>query len=135
MRLKVLLTGKDKFSHEPDAEMLRDRGFLVYRCEENSVNAMIDELHPDVLIINPTGEEQSSSNLYNRLLNSIKHAKLPLIYTLSEDDVYLVNRRRTMARDARNFIVDNIVDGIKTALDGGRKVLNNMNLGGPEPAH
>lgn len=134
MRLKVLLTGRDKFSHEPDAEMLRDRGFLVYRCEENSVNDMIDELHPDVLIINPTDEKQSSSNLYNRLLNSIKHAKLPLIYTLSEDDVYLVNRRRTLAKGARNFIADNIIDGIKTALDTGRKALNNISKG-PAPAH
>lgn len=129
MRLKVLLTGKDKFEHEADAELLRDKGFLVYRCAETSVNDMLDELHPDVLIINPTEEQQSSTNLYNRLLNNIKYAKLPLIYTLLEDDVYLVNRKRTSARGKRNFIADNIIDGIKTALGGSRKVLNNFNLG------
>ncbi len=129
MRLKVLLTGKDKFQHEPDAELLRDRGFLVYRCEENFVNDMIEELHPDVLIINPTDEQEPSTSLYNRLLDNIKYAKLPLIYTLLEDDVYLVNRKRTSSRGKRNFIVDNIIDGIKTALGGNRKVLNNMNLG------
>lgn len=134
MRLKVLLTGKDKFCHEADAEMLRNRGFLVYRCEENSVKDMIDELHPDVLIINPTAEEKSGSKLYNKFLNSIKYARLPLIYTLSEDDVYLVNRSRTLARGARNFIADNIIDGIRTALDNGRQALNNINLGGASPA-
>jgi len=127
MRLKVLLTGKDKFQHEPDAELLRDRGFLVYRCEENSVNDMIEELHPDVLIINPTDQNEPSTSLYNRLLDNIKYAKLPLIYTLLEDDVYLVNRKRTSARGKRNFIVDNIIDGIKTALGGNRKVLNSFN--------
>lgn len=132
MRLKILLTGKDKFQHEPDAEMLRDRGFLVYRCDESDVNDMIDEVHPDVLIINPTVQEQSSTSLYNRLLNSIRYAKLPLIYTMSEDDVYLVNRKRTLSRGNRNFIVDNIIDGIKTALSGNssrRKNLGNLNLG------
>ncbi|MCB0696746.1 MAG: hypothetical protein KDC07_05245 [Chitinophagaceae bacterium] len=129
MRLKVLLTGKDRFDHEADAELLRERGFLVYRCKETSVNDMIEELHPDVLIINPIDEEQSSTNLYNRLLDNIKYAKLPLIYTLLEDDVYLVNRKRTSARGKRNFIVDNIIDGIRTALGGNRKTLNNYNLG------
>lgn len=130
MRLKVLLTGKDRFEHEPDAEMLRDRGFLVYRCDESTVNDMIDEVHPDVLIINPTDEQQSSTSLYNRLLNSIRYARLPLIYTMSEDDVYLVNRKRTMSRGNRNFIVDNIIDGIKTALSGNsRRRTGNMNLG------
>lgn len=132
MRLKVLLTGKDKFEHEADAEMLRDRGFLVYRCEEKAVNDMIDEVHPDVLIINPTMQEKSSTSLYNRLLNSIRYARLPLIYTMSEDDVYLVNRQRTLSRGNRNFIVDNIIDGIKTALTGNKKNrtdLGNLNLG------
>ena len=129
MRLKVLLTGQDKFNHEPDVEMLRDRGFLVYRCEENAVNDMIEEVHPDVLIINPIDAEQSSTSLYHRLLDSLKYAKLPLIYTLSEDDVYLVNRKRTASKNSRNFIADNIIDGIKTALGGNRKQLKNYNLG------
>lgn len=129
MRLKVLLTGKDKNAQVPDAEMLRDRGFLVYSCEERVVDDMIDELHPDVLIINPLDAEASSTGLYNRLLSSIKYARLPLIYTLSEDDVYLVNRKRTAIRGMRNFIVDNIIDGIKTALSGNKNNNNNQELG------
>lgn len=128
MRLKVLLTGQDKFDHEPDAELLRERGFLVYRCEETAVNDMIDEVQPDVLIINPIDEQPTSNGLYNRLLKSLKYAKLPLIYTLSEDDVYLVNRKRTSARDKRNFIADNIIDGIKTALGGNRNDLHKVRL-------
>lgn len=128
MRLKVLLTGQDKFDHEPDVELLRDRGFLVYRCEETAVNDMIEEVQPDVLIINPTDEQPSSNGLYNRLLKSLKYAKLPLIYTVSEDDVYLVNRKRTSARDKRNFIADNIIDGIKTALGGNHNDLHKFKL-------
>lgn len=118
MRLKILLTGSDKYNHEPDAELLKEKGFLVYRCNETAVKAMIEEVRPDVLIINPIDEKQSDACLYHRLLRNIKYAKLPLIYTVSEDDVYLVNRKRTIAREKRNFVVDNIIDGIKTALGG-----------------
>lgn len=133
MRLKVLLTGKDRLSQLPDAEMLRDRGMLVYRCEENSVDDMIEEVHPDVVIINPLEQSKSSSDLYNRLLSNIKYARIPLIYTLLEDDVYLVNRKRTALKGMRNFIVDNIIDGIKTALSNNRKqsaILKGLRLAG-----
>ncbi len=117
MRLKILLTGKDEQQQQPDAELLSQRGFLVYRCGENVVGDMIDEIHPDVVIVNPIEKDNTtSSTLYEKLLNNIKYARLPLIYTLSEDDVYLVNRRRTATRGKRNFIADNIIDGIKTAL-------------------
>lgn len=116
MRLKVLLTGKDKFNQEIDAELLRERGFLVYRCDEHVINDMIEELHPDVLIINPTEEQPSANNLYRRLLKSIKYAALPVIYTLSEDDTYIVNCKRNI-RNKTSYIVDNIIDGIKTALN------------------
>lgn len=128
MRLKILLTGRDKFNQEPDAELLRERGFLVYRCEEHVVNDMIEELRPDVLIINPVDEQPSATNLYQRILKSIKYAKLPLIYTLSEDDTYIVNCRRNI-RNKTCYIVDNIIDGIKTALNGNKKGrLNNLTL-------
>lgn len=129
MRLKVLLTGKDKYHHEPDAEMLKERGILVYRCEEQSVNDMIEEVRPDVLIINTLDEKHSSTSLYQRLLDSIKYAKLPLIFTLSEDDVYLVNRKRVGLKGPRNFMTDNILDGIRTALGGSRRTLEKFNLG------
>ena len=83
MRLKVLLTGKDRFSHEPDAEMLRERGFLVYRCDEHVVNDMIEEVRPDVVIINPTDEQQPATGLYQRLLKSIKICRTAInIYTV-----------------------------------------------------
>lgn len=118
MRLKILLTGNDQQGHESDAEMLKEKGFLVYRCNTTTVNEMIEELHPDVLIINPIDEQPSDVSLYKRILRSIKYARLPLIYTLSEDDVYLVNSKRTSLKERGNFVVDNIIDGIKTALSG-----------------
>lgn len=128
MRLKVLLTGKDKFSQEADAEFLRERGFLVYRCDEHVISDMIEELKPDVLIINPTEDQPSASNLYRRLLKSIKYAALPLIYTLSEDDTYIVNSRRNI-RNKTSYIVDNIIDGIKAALNtNNNRGLNNLRL-------
>ena len=129
MRLKVLLTGKDKYQHMSEAEMLKERGFLVYRCEEAVLDAMIDEVKPDVVIINPIMDEKAGTTLYQRLLKNIKYKALPLIYTLSEDDVYIVNRARTRLKGVRNFIVDNIVDGIKTALTANTRRNPRLRLG------
>lgn len=100
----------------PDAEMLRDRGFAVYTCSDNIVSEMIEEIKPSVVFVNPDAPGLSSTKVYHELLDNIHYASLPVIYTLSEDDVYLVNRKRTASRDKRNMICDNVIDSIKTAL-------------------
>jgi len=100
----------------PDAEMLKERGFAVYTCSDDIVSEMIDEVKPAVVFINPDNPGLSSTKVYHELLDNIHFASLPVIYTLSEDDVYLVNRRRTASRDKRNMICDNVIDSIKTAL-------------------
>lgn len=116
MRIRILMVGNNAEYLTPDAEMLKDRGFAVYTCDETCVNEMIDEVKPAVVFINPDNPGLVSTKVYHELLDNIHYASLPVIYTLSEDDVYLVNRKRTASRDKRNVICDNIVDSIKTAL-------------------
>lgn len=118
MRLKVILTGREDELLLPDAEMLRNRGLLVYTCHESAINEMIDEIDPDVVIINPEEPSLESTTVYHDLLDNIKYVRIPVIYTLSEDDVYLISRKRTAVKGKRNFISDNLVDGIKMALAG-----------------
>ena len=99
-----------------EAEMLKNRGFMVYTCEEENVDEAIAEIKPDVVFVNPHDPGLHSTKVYHQLLDNIKYASIPVIYTLSEDDVYLVNRKRTASREKRSVITDNIVDGIKSAL-------------------
>lgn len=118
MRLKVLMVGNSEGANA-DAEMLRDRGFLVYTCSETTVNEMVEEVHPAVIFLNPEDSNNSKSiDVYNALLGNIFYTNYPVIYTMSEDDVYIVNRKRTSSKDKRTVISDNIVDSIKVALLG-----------------
>ncbi len=116
MDLKILMLGGDKDAMIPDAEYLRSRGFRVYTCANNIANEMIDEVHPDVVFVNPNNPGLSSTKIYHELLDNVKFAQIPLIYTLAEDEVYLVNKKRTAAKSKRNYTADNIVDGIRLAL-------------------
>lgn len=116
MRIRILMVGNDPQYLAPDAEMLKERGFGVYTCNDNCVSEMIEEVKPAVVFINPDNPGLSSTKVYHDLLDNIQYASLPVIYTLSEDDVYLVNRKRTASRDKRNMICDNVIDSIKTAL-------------------
>jgi hypothetical protein len=118
MDIRILMTCDTNTS--ADAEMLKDKGFQVYTCEQSILSEMIDEIHPDVIFINPEHKDVMSTtaynNLYNNLLDNVHFASYPVIYTLSEDDVYIVNRKRTASKDKRTVIADNVIDGIKTAL-------------------
>lgn len=116
MRIRILVVGNDYDSLVPDMEMLRDRDFAVYSCQDEAVFDMIEEVKPALVFVNPDTPGLSSTKVYHSLLDDMRFASIPVIYTLSEDDVYLVNRKRTAMRDKRNLICDNIVDGIKTAL-------------------
>ena len=116
MRIRVLMTGDEPKHLRAEAEMLKDRGFLVYTCDERNIDEAIPEIKPDVVFVNPHNPGLHSTKVYHELLDNIKYASIPVIYTLSEDDVYLVNRNRTASRDKRNLIADNIIDGIKSAI-------------------
>src|SRR5262249_36840093 len=115
MRIRVLMVTNKQGAQHADAEMLKDRGFLVYNCTEPVLDSMIGEVKPDVVFINPEDPGLHSTKVYHDLLDDANYARIPVIYALNEDDTYLVSRRRT-ARNARNMMTDNVVDGIKLSL-------------------
>src|SRR5438128_2089064 len=113
MRIRILIVG----NKSADAEMLRDRGFAIYTCNENTLYHILPEVKPDVIFINSDDPQDfSSTKLYNQMLDNVQYASYPVMYTLAEDDVYLVNKKRTASKDKRTVITDNIIDGIKMAL-------------------
>lgn len=116
MNFRILMLGGDNEAMIPDVEYLRNRGFRVYTCANELASAMIDEISPDVVFVNPNNPGLGSTKLYHELLDNIKYASIPLIYTLAEDEVYLINKKRTASKNKRNFTADNIIDGIKLAI-------------------
>lgn len=117
MRIRILMIGNDAAYLIPDAQMLKDRGFVVYTSNEENFEGMIAEIKPDAILVNYSNPGLNSTRVYHSILDNVQYANIPVVYTLSEDDVYLVNKSRTtMSRDKRNIICDNIIDSIKTAL-------------------
>lgn len=117
MALRILMIGDDYTYLKTDEQMLRERGFRVYLCDDQNIATdMIGETKPDVVFINSQKPHKSATDIYHKILDNILYASLPVIFTLLEDDVYLVNRKRTAVREHRCSISDNIVDAIKTAL-------------------
>ena len=117
MNLGVLMIGNDPGYLAADVSVLRQRGFRVYTSVNPEITEeLVDEVKPDVIFINWQQPVKESTDLYHEVLDNIRFVCIPVVYTLAEDDVYLVNRKRTAIREKRNDICDNIVDAIKTAL-------------------
>ncbi len=115
MRLKVLMVSNQKGLPVSDAEMLKDRGFMVYTCEDTLLHEMVNEVHPDIVFINPEEPDAGTTKAYHSILKDKELADLPVIYTVSEDDVYLVTPARAQGKKHK-IISDNIIDGIKASL-------------------
>lgn len=125
MSLRILMIGNDSGYLDTDAQLLREKGIRVYVSENTGiVHDMIEEVKPDVVFFNWQTPDNQSADTYHSVLDNIRFASLPVIYTLSEDDVYLVNRKRTASRDQRSLICDSMMAAIRAALltsSGGKK--------------
>eukprot|EP01012_Entosiphon_sulcatum_P056848 TRINITY_DN80552_c0_g1_i1.p2 TRINITY_DN80552_c0_g1~~TRINITY_DN80552_c0_g1_i1.p2 ORF type:complete len:127 (+),score=14.54 TRINITY_DN80552_c0_g1_i1:23-382(+) len=97
----------------PDAEVLKERGMLVYTCNDTIAVDMVAELSPDVVLVNPDVPSAGITKAYHKLL---RHFRIPVIYTLAEDEQYLVNIRNK-ANKMVKLVTDNIVDSIRNSLN------------------
>jgi len=117
MSLKILLIGDDERALQADKTYLIDRGLHVHSCMHTEIiDELVHEIKPDVIFINPSHPDSSTREIYHTFLSDMHLLNIPIIYTLAEDDVYLVNRKRTSTKPKRNIIADNMIDAIKVAL-------------------
>ncbi len=117
MRIKILLLGNNPASLVADAQLLRERGMLVFSAFNlENILELIAEVKPDLLFFDAHRSNPLITEAYNNMVNGIYFTNIPVVFTLSEDDVYLVTRKRTEARNKRTMISDNMIDAIKMAL-------------------
>jgi response regulator RpfG family c-di-GMP phosphodiesterase len=120
MRIKILLLGNDPLSLVADAQLLRERGIMVFSTFNlENVNELIAEVKPDLVFFDAHRSSAMITDVYNTMVNGIKFTNIPVIFTLSEDDVYLITRKRTDTKEKRTIISDNMIDAIKLALRPG----------------
>lgn len=113
MRLKILMVTNGESECCPDAEVLKERGMLVYTCNDAIAEDMVVELSPDVVLVNPNVPSAGITKAYHKLL---RHFKIPVVYTLAEDEQYLVNIRNK-ANKLVKLVTDNIVDSIRNSVN------------------
>lgn len=113
MRIKVLMTGNDVENMAFEAEVLKEHGFLVYTCPNDNAEALLGEIRPHVVYVNPQDPDAQSTQTYHNLLQFSTKSGTPVIYTLLEDDMYMVSLNHSRSR---KVICDNIIDAIKVAL-------------------
>jgi response regulator RpfG family c-di-GMP phosphodiesterase len=111
MRIKVVMFGSDPVSLMADAQLLRERGLLVISAfNMQTVNELVNEVKPDVVFFDPSEPNNLVTDAYNAFK---QHSHIPVIFTLAEDDMYLVTR----PRNERALVADNIVDAVHMALE------------------
>jgi len=114
MRIKVVMFGSDPVSLMADAQLLRERGLLVISAfNMQTVNELVSEVKPDVVFFDPSEPNNLVTDAYNTFK---QHSHIPVIFTLAEDDMYLVTRTRH-SHNGRALVADNILDAVHMALD------------------
>ena len=117
MRIKILVIGGNPVSIVSDCQLLRDRGLMVFTTFNiENINELAAEIKPDIIFFDVCKPTAATTEAYNKLLSNEAAIHIPVIYTLSEDDVYLVTRKRTAVKEKRNIIASTIIDAIKMAL-------------------
>ncbi len=117
MRIKVLLIGDDPASTVADAQLLRERGMLPFTAfNPENIDELVAEIKPDIIFFDPHKANNQITDAYNNFVSGFTHTNIPVIFTLSDDDMYLVTRKRTAPKNKRNNIADNIIGAIKMAL-------------------
>lgn len=116
MRMKILLAGDNPVAAMADTQLLRDRGIWVFNTfNMQHIPELIDEIKPNVLFFAPHAPNKEITDAYSQVITDIQYTHIPVIIALADDDVYLVTRKRTLAKEIRTSITDNILTAIKEA--------------------
>src|ERR1035438_10548673 len=102
MRIKLLLLGDDPISLMADSQLLRERGIMVFTAFNlQNLNELADEVQPDILFFDPRKANNLINESYNNVINSASFNNIPVVFTLTEDDLYLVTRKRTDTKEKK----------------------------------
>jgi len=116
MRIKVLMVGDDPVFSIADARILKNKNVLVYNTYNvDNLDALVDEIRPNIIFINASCPD-NYINTYKGVINDDRYVKVPVIYTLAEDNVYLVNKPISSSKERRKIIAESVVDAVKISL-------------------
>ena len=111
------MVGNDPVALVADGQLLRDRAMLVHTTFNlENIPEIIIEVKPNIIFFDSTKKSNLITEAYNNIINSIYFKNIPVIFTLSENDMYLVTPKRTEMGERKKLTADNIIKAIKMAL-------------------
>ena len=115
MRIRVLLVSTDEANGKRDRKLLTNHGFQVFHCHSDQVPERAGVIQPEIILIN-NGEVIGENNIYNTLSNNVLLARFPIVFILAENEVYLINRKRTAMKENRYLISNSLFDAMNQAV-------------------
>lgn len=113
MNLRILMISDEKKLLYQDKKLLSEKGFEVFISDSSaSMSWMINKVNPGAVLIGAKNMEENSTRLYHEFLDNLLFAHLPVIFALSEAEVYIINRKRTINKEKRSFICSNVTDAV-----------------------
>jgi len=110
------MVGDDPVFSIADARILKNKNVLVYNTYNvDNLDALVDEIRPNIIFINASCPD-NYINTYKGVINDDRYVKVPVIYTLAEDNVYLVNKPISSSKERRKIIAESVVDAVKISL-------------------
>ena len=117
MHTRILITGDNPMTLMADSTLLKDSGMYVYTATNlDNIQELIAEIKPDVIFFHSVNMDENVNTAYNQVLNNTGFKDIAIVYTLTEDEVYLVTPKRIRSAAKKSHRAESVIDAIKMAL-------------------
>ncbi len=117
MHTRILITGDNPMTLMADSTLLKDSGMYVYTATNlDNIQELIAEIKPDVIFFDSVNMDEKVNSAYNSVLGSTCFQDIPVVYALTEDEVYLVTAKRTKGVAKKSCRAGSVIDAVKMAL-------------------
>lgn len=116
MHIRILMIGNDRAYINAEQAYLKEKGYRVYITDPSLIAEMVQETNPDIVFLNFQAPSGETLEIYHQTLELLRLREIPVVFTLSEDTAYLVNRNSSRPSNHIHFVSDNLSDAFKQAL-------------------
>ena len=117
MHTRILITCDDPMTLIADCTLLKDRGMYVYTASNlDNIPELIAEVKPDVVFFDAVHMDEAVHTAYNNMMGNTSFKDIPVVYTLTEDDMYLVTPKRADGAPKKSRRATSVLDAVKMAL-------------------
>jgi len=136
MHTRILIAGDDQMTLVADGTLLKDNGLYVYPVTSlDDLPELIAEVKPDVIFFDTVKMDDAVKAAYHTLVNDARYKDIPIIFTITEDEMYLVTPKRTKGIMKKIVKAESVIDAVKMALKPNAPDLSKYYVSRHEKSH